>query len=89
MGFAENLDAYLLDFGIDATLNLVAIRGIFDDAYADPLGFSGSTPALLVKSSEASGAAQGMAVVVNTVNYIVASIKPDGAGMTQLLLSEV
>jgi hypothetical protein len=76
------------DFGVDATLNGTAVRGIFDDAYMDPLGMAGSQPALLCASADVSAAAQGTAVVVNSVNYTVGSTQPDGTGMTRILLQE-
>ena len=38
MAFAEDTTPYFADFGSNATLGGVAVRGIFDDAYADPLG---------------------------------------------------
>jgi hypothetical protein len=71
-----------------ATLNGAAITGKFDNAYTDPLGFSGSSPALTCASADVSAAAQGMAVVVDAVNYTIAAIKPDGTGMTVLVLQE-
>lgn len=64
------------------------ISGIFDDAYIDPLGMSGSQPSLLCASADVSAAAQGAAVVVNAVSYTVGSIQADGTGMTRLLLQE-
>jgi len=76
------------DFGVDATLDGSAVRGIFDDAYTDPLGMAGSQPLLLCSSADVSTAAQGTAVVVNSVSYTVGSIQPDGTGMTRLLLQE-
>lgn len=71
-----------------ATVGGVAMNGIFDDAYIDPLGIAGSQPSLLCKSADVSGAAQGAAVVVNAVSYTVGSIQPDGTGITRLLLQE-
>lgn len=88
MSLVENLAAYMTDFGVDATIGAATVRGIFDDAYADPLNFAGSAPALTVASAEVSGVAQDAAVVVNGVNYTVASIKPDGTGVTLLVLQE-
>lgn len=72
-----------------ATVGGSAVSGIFDDAYLDPLGMSGSQPALLCADADVSTAVHGTAVVVNSVSYTVASIQPDGTGMTRLLLQEV
>lgn len=75
---------------VSATIGGVGgIAGKFDNAYVDPLGFSGSSPALTCASSDVSAAVQGTVVVVDAVNYTVAAIKPDGTGMTRLLLQEV
>lgn len=75
-----------------ATVGGVSKDGIFDDAYLDPLGIAGSQPALVCVSADVSTAAQGTAVVVNSVSYTVGS-KADnpedlGTGMTRLLLQE-
>jgi hypothetical protein len=80
--------AVLAKFGVSITVGGVSVVGIFDDAYADPLGFSGSTPALTCDSLDVSTAAQGSAVVVNAVNYTITAIKPDSTGMTRLMLAE-
>jgi hypothetical protein len=88
MALVETHAAFLQDFGITATVGGASVTGIFDDAYADPLNFSGSEPSLLCKSSDVSARAQGDAVVVNAVNYTITAIKPDGTGMTRLLLAE-
>lgn len=73
---------------VDATIGGATVRGIFDDAYQDLLGISGSSPAMLCASADVSAVAQGAAVTINSVAYTVSSVQPDGAGMTRLLLSE-
>jgi hypothetical protein len=72
-----------------ATINTVAVNVKFVESYADPLGFSGSSPSLLAISTEMTGLAQGSAVFFGGVNYTVTAIKPDGNGMTRLMLQEV
>ncbi len=72
-----------------ATIGNASVDALFDDAYADQLNFASSAPALTVASTDVSSVAQDVAVVVNSVNYTVASIKPDGTGMTLLMLQEV
>lgn len=88
MNFTADISAMVADFGVAATVGGASVRGIFDDAYLDPLGMSGSQPSLLCASADVSAAAQGTAVVVNTVSYTVGSIQADGTGMTRLLLQE-
>lgn len=72
-----------------ATIGAVSgVPGIFDDAYTDQLGISGSTPALLCASTDVASAAYGASVTIGAVSYTVHAIQPDGIGMTRLLLQE-
>ena len=94
MNYTEDLPAFLDDFGVIAqggtcTLNGVSAEGIFDNGYNASFGMDGTQPSLLVKSSDASGAVRGTAVVVNSVSYTVQGIEPDGTGMTKLILEKV
>lgn len=70
-----------------------AFSGTFEAEYIDPLGMSGSQPSLECGSADVSTAAHGSAVVVTyksvVTSYTVGTIKPDGTGMTRLLLQEV
>ncbi|MFA6121917.1 MAG: hypothetical protein WCT35_04890 [Sideroxydans sp.] len=92
MAFVETLSDFINDDTpgyVSATVGGVpGIGGLFDDNYTDPLGFSGSFPALTCTSADVSTAGQGTAVVVNGVSYTVAAIKLDGTGMTLLQLAE-
>jgi len=90
MPFVENFDVYLSDFGVAATLNSVAISGIFDNDYADAFGMAGAQPSLTVKTSDAAETVRGVAVVVGGINYTVAEQpEPDGTGITKLKLEKV
>ncbi len=89
MDVTRDLSAFFVDFGVNATVGGAAVRGIFDDAYADPLDFAGSTQSLLCASADVATAAQGTPVVVNGVSYTVGNPKPDGPGLTRLVLQEV
>ena len=68
------------------------ITVLFDDEYQELDLLSGmassSAPAVHCKTADVSVAAKGDAVVVNSVNYIVTAIKPDGTGMTTLVLKK-
>lgn len=91
MAFTEDLDDFInadTPGYVLATIGGVSVGGLFDDAYLDPLGMSGSQSSLLCASADVSTAVQGTAVVVNGINYTVGSIQPDGSGMTRLLLQE-
>ena len=88
MAFTEDLAPYFADFGIDATVGGVSVRGIFDSAYAAALGLAGTRPMLLVASADVPTVAEGDAVTIGAAGYTVESVRPDGAGMVQLFLSE-
>ena len=82
----EPFDAYMQDFAIPVTVGGVAVRAIFDAAYADPLGMAGNQPVLTVATDDLPAVAVGQAVTVNAVNYTVTGIEPDGTGITTLQL---
>lgn len=84
--FVEDHSAFLIDFGVDAVVDGVIVRGIFDAAYADPLGIAGSMPALLCVETLVAHAAQGAAVAIGSDSYTIAAIQPDGTGMVILKL---
>ncbi len=82
----EPFDAYMQDFAVPVTVGGVAVRAIFDAAYADPLGMAGNQPVLTVAADDLPAVAVGQAVTVNAVNYTVTGIEPDGTGITTLIL---
>ena len=77
------------DFGLDATLNGVSVRGIFDAPYADAFGVGGSAPQLTVLASDAPLVAIGDAVTIGDASYTVAGVEPDGTGVARLTLRAV
>jgi hypothetical protein len=89
MAIVENFPSFLADFGVAATVDGVAVTGIFDNSYVDSFGVvSASEPTLLCSSSSVSTAGTGDAVSVVGTSYKVAGIQPDGTGMTRLVLQE-
>ena len=76
------------EFGIAAVVDGDAVTGIFDNNYVEIEGVSGTYPVLTCKTSDVSGAAQGDVVTVNSTSYRIASVQPDGTGVTQLVLEE-
>ena len=75
---------------VDATVNGVAVSGIFDNGFAlgsvGVTGIAGAQPTLTLPTSVLAGEAVGQAVTVNAVAYTVAAHEPDGTGMSRLLL---
>ena len=85
MALVEETAPFLTDFGIAATVNGVAVTGVFDAEYADAFGITnGTRPVLLLPSTVA--ASVGHSVVVSGITYTVAEIQPDGTGLTRLML---
>jgi hypothetical protein len=89
--FVEDLAPFMADFGQVATLDGVAVRGIFDTqtSLEFAAGALYDSPSLLVTASDASGAAAGHAVVVGSNTYTVRQVlaePPDGA-MVRLVLA--
>jgi hypothetical protein len=87
MAFVEDAAPFLTDFGIVATVGGVSVRGIFDNAAADPFGVvAGTQPTLLIATADLGSAAVGTAAVIVGTTYSIAEIQPDGTGMTRLVL---
>ncbi len=76
--------------GGSATLNGVAIDGIFDNNSATVLNIlGGSNPIFECPEANLNGAdPRGLPMVINTVTYIVRENKPDGNGWTILELDK-
>ena len=89
MAFVEDFAPFMADFAVDATVKGTAVLGIFDDAYADPLGVAGSTPVLLLPTASVGSASFGDSVTVGATSYTIAGMEPDGVGLTRLRLQEV
>jgi hypothetical protein len=89
--FAEDLGEFFDTadgFAVTATIAGSSVTAIFTNAAADTLLAAGTSPSLVVKSSDVSATARGAAVVVNGTNYTVAKIEHDGTGMARVLLEK-
>lgn len=92
MAMVEDFSAFmqLSDFAVNATLAGLPVRAIFDRDYAQAeVGFSGmatTSPALTLKTSDVPAASVGLAVVVAGSDYRIAEHKPDGTGISVLML---
>lgn len=86
----EDTAAYLADFGVDAQLNGVPVRGIFDSPYAAAFGMvAGQNPSFLVPATVT--AARGATLSVASAMFVVVDVIPDAvwpAGFTALQLEE-
>jgi len=87
MAFVESFAPLFADFGVNATLDGAAVRGIFDNQAAEAFGMvSGTNPVFLLPS--AAAASQGQTLVVGAAFYTVAKVEPDGTGMDRLQLEK-
>ncbi len=87
MELVEDLSAFMTDFAVDCTVNGSSVRGIFDRTYSDVLGMVNNQPQLMCIASDVPSVAAGQTVVVNSTNYTIAEVHPDGTGMVLLILS--
>lgn len=76
----------------DATADFgsgVTVDGLFRLPYGEAFGLvAGNSPSFEAPSGDLSGIARGASVTINATAYKVAEIKPDGQGMTLLVLEE-
>lgn len=88
MNFTEDSAAQFVDFGVDATLDGVAVSGIFDNGSQSALNNTmlGTNPTFTLASASASSSSRSKTLVVDSVSYTVREVKPDGTGMTMLEL---
>ena len=87
MPFVEDLAPFFADFGLTATVGAVTCTGIFDNAYAQALGFTaGTAPVLIVKAADVPAVSQGTSVVVVYGSFVVTDVEPDGTGLLLLRL---
>ena len=88
----EDLSAFMnaAEFATPITLNSVALAAIFDSANAlgsvGPYGMASTQPTLTLPTAQVPANPVGLAVVVNSVGYLVAGHEPDGTGISRLLL---
>lgn len=87
----DRLNALALSrFGQDVLLNYVTVRADFVAPYAggtvDGMGVEARQPQVIVVTSSVPENVRGKPIVVNGVNYTVASHQPDGYGLSTLLL---
>ena len=90
--FAEDLSAFFstAEFATAATLNGVAVAGIFDTPLAlgvvGEYGMASTQPAYTLPSVSVPANPVGLALVIGATSYVVAAHEPDGTGVSRLLL---
>lgn len=69
------------------------VNGIFDNDFfeaeaAGTVGIAYQQPRFMCATSDVANAADGDAIVINSVNYTIRVVQPDGTGVTTLVLEE-
>lgn len=99
----ENFDDLLLffdedDFATTATFTIggmdVDVSGIYDNPQAsrsvtDMLDITIPSPQFVCRTNDVTGVAEGDAVVINTINYVVRVHLNDGLGVSTFILEAV
>jgi hypothetical protein len=90
--FAEDLSLFFneADFAVAATLQGVAVSGILDEEYVEPLGnlVEGRAPVFTCRGADAPSVAHGQTLVVGARTFKVRGVEPDGTGVVMLRLEE-
>lgn len=95
MSVEDDTDRLLMleDWGVTAsTASGSSFTGIFDDKYlgVDVSGalVEADSPIFFCRSSDAASLNHGDSLTIGGVVYVVRTLKPDGAGMTAVVLSD-
>ena len=85
------------DFGVTATYTPLGgsasnVKGIFDNEFFEAavgeVGVAIQQPRFVCRSSDISTAVEGDALIVNSVDYTIRVVQPDGTGVTTLVLEQ-
>ena len=90
MALTEPLDVFFDDFAVSVTLAGASVQAIFDDAHEigsiGSVGMAATQPTLTLRTSDCPADPVGSSVVIGAASYMVAEHRPDGTGVSQLLL---
>jgi hypothetical protein len=73
-------------FGTVVTKGESSFNGIFDNEYSADLNVSGTIPMLTMRTIDTAGFNQGDTLSVNSTEYNIVEIMPDGTGMSMIRL---
>lgn len=87
MDTAADIPLMLQDFGVDATLDGAAVRGLLDKEPVISLGVvGGNNPQFRLASTSVAGDPRGKVLAIAATNYTVRDWADDGHGITVLEL---
>jgi len=79
------------DFGTTATFDSNSISGIFDNEFVESdggleAGIGYTVTRFICKTTDVSGASFGDTITIDSVAYKIREIRPDGTGMSELII---
>lgn len=91
MAFTENFSNFINPDTPGYVLAVILgneIEAIFDKNYQASFEMNGNNPVMYVADSDLGAAEQGTSVVINSANYTIANIEPDGSGISIVQLTK-
>jgi hypothetical protein len=91
MAFTENFSNFINPATPGYVLAAILgndVGAIFDKNYQQSFEMNGSNTVIFLASSDLGAAEQGTAVVIDSVNYTIANIEPDGSGISTVQLQK-
>jgi hypothetical protein len=77
-------------WGSEALINgTLAVDGILDESYVDPLGLAATAPVFSCASVDYPDALAGDVLDIGDRRWIVETVEPDGTGVTLMRLRKV
>lgn len=90
MAFAEDLSPFFstVGFAVTATLDGVAVQGIFDEAGVVDGGLAAVAPQFTLPTAQVPAEPYGKVLVIGARSFTVREHQPDGTGVSTLVLSD-
>lgn len=95
MAFTEPISQYFRteDFGVEASFIVGAttylVKGIFENIYSEDLSASGSIPTFTCATADVANLVKDAVITIESINYYLRVPKPDGTGVSTLVLEKV
>ena len=87
--FAEDLSLFFnsSDFAVAAVFRgTTIVKGILGSAYVEVNGVESSKPAFTCALSDVEGVMHSDSLVIESIEYKIVAVKPDGTGIAVLVL---
>jgi hypothetical protein len=90
MAFVEAFDDFFSnsEFAVTAVYAGNNVQVIFDKAYIENYGLAGVNTFITVPAASVPGITNGNSIVVESLNYVVRNVLPDGTGILQVELEK-